>query len=174
MQWHCYRVSTTIPGITNSFEMIKLRRIFNSLSSINGSNNANKPSGWRWNSNFSGKTRSRIVRDGNGSLLRHDYNGGGEKNVKFFEARRNFYSTSSSTNGFRISEEVRMGVERGEPVVALESAIVSHGMPFPHNIETAFHLQTIVRQRVRCFVIYFNALFKIPNKRRWLTQSKHH
>jgi hypothetical protein len=66
------------------------------------------------------------------------------KNVKILGTWRNFCSSTY----FRVSDEVRVGVEKGEPIVALESAIITHGMPVPHNVETAFHLQNIVRQQV--------------------------
>ena len=35
------------------------------------------------------------------------------------------------------SDEVKKAMEEGKPVVALESTIISHGMPYPQNIETA-------------------------------------
>ena len=37
----------------------------------------------------------------------------------------------------RIHETVKKALERGEAVVALESTIISHGMPYPKNVETA-------------------------------------
>lgn len=39
---------------------------------------------------------------------------------------------------------------RGSPgsVVALESTIITHGMPYPHNLETALEVEQIVRQKV--------------------------
>ncbi|MBR1381945.1 MAG: pseudouridine-5'-phosphate glycosidase, partial [Paludibacteraceae bacterium] len=36
-----------------------------------------------------------------------------------------------------ISPEVQAALEAGKPVVALESTIISHGMPYPQNVETA-------------------------------------
>jgi pseudouridine-5'-phosphate glycosidase len=45
-----------------------------------------------------------------------------------------------------VADEVRGALERGEPVVALESTIVAHGMPFPQNLETARGLERIVRE----------------------------
>ena len=44
-----------------------------------------------------------------------------------------------------IDEEVRDALEEGRPVVALESTIVSHGMPYPQNIETARAAANAVR-----------------------------
>lgn len=43
------------------------------------------------------------------------------------------------------SEEVRAARARGAPVVALESTIIAHGMPYPQNAETARALENIVR-----------------------------
>ena len=36
---------------------------------------------------------------------------------------------------FRLSDEVSSAVRDGKPVVALESAIITHGMPYPTNLE---------------------------------------
>lgn len=44
-----------------------------------------------------------------------------------------------------LSEEVRDALSRGAPVVALESTIISHGMPFPRNAETALAVEAEVR-----------------------------
>ena len=43
------------------------------------------------------------------------------------------------------SEEVRAARLRGTPVVALESTIISHGMPYPQNVETAREVEQVVR-----------------------------
>ena len=37
----------------------------------------------------------------------------------------------------RVLPEVRKALDRGDPVVALESTIISHGMPYPQNFQTA-------------------------------------
>ncbi len=44
-----------------------------------------------------------------------------------------------------ISTEVKEAIERGKPVVALESTIISHGMPYPRNVETAVNVERIIR-----------------------------
>lgn len=44
-----------------------------------------------------------------------------------------------------ISPEVKDALEAGKPVVALESTIISHGMPYPRNVETAFLVEQTVR-----------------------------
>ncbi len=47
----------------------------------------------------------------------------------------------------KISEEVRQALASGKPVVALESTIISHGMPYPQNVETALAVEKIVREK---------------------------
>ena len=44
-----------------------------------------------------------------------------------------------------ISPEVKAALEAGKPVVALESTIISHGMPYPQNVETALKVEEIIR-----------------------------
>jgi pseudouridylate synthase len=46
----------------------------------------------------------------------------------------------------RISEEVEQAARSGQAVVALESTIISHGMPYPQNVEMAGAVEEIVRQ----------------------------
>lgn len=46
----------------------------------------------------------------------------------------------------KVSEEVKKALREGRPVVALESTIISHGMPYPRNVETALNVEQIVRQ----------------------------
>ncbi|UZQ83313.1 pseudouridine-5'-phosphate glycosidase [Thermoanaerobacter sp. RKWS2] len=45
-----------------------------------------------------------------------------------------------------LSKEVKEAMEERKPVVALESTIISHGMPYPENIETAKTLENIIRE----------------------------
>lgn len=45
-----------------------------------------------------------------------------------------------------LSDEVRKALEQNKPVVALESTIISHGMPYPQNVETAKNCERIVRE----------------------------
>ncbi len=44
-----------------------------------------------------------------------------------------------------ISPEVKKALDEGRPVVALESTIISHGMPYPQNVETALNVEKIIR-----------------------------
>ena len=45
-----------------------------------------------------------------------------------------------------INPEVAAALAAGKPVVALESTIISHGMPYPQNVETALNVERIVRE----------------------------
>src|SRR5690625_259395 len=45
-----------------------------------------------------------------------------------------------------LSEEVKKAVENKEPIVALESTIISHGMPYPENVKTATEVEEIIRE----------------------------
>ena len=45
-----------------------------------------------------------------------------------------------------IAPEVLDALNEGAPVVALESTIISHGMPYPKNLETALSLEALIRE----------------------------
>lgn len=45
-----------------------------------------------------------------------------------------------------INSEVSEALKAGKPVVALESTIISHGMPYPKNVETALRVEQIIRE----------------------------
>lgn len=46
---------------------------------------------------------------------------------------------------FTFSEEVSGALHFGRPVVALESTVISHGLPYPQNIETAYRIENLIR-----------------------------
>ena len=45
-----------------------------------------------------------------------------------------------------VKPEVAEAIANGKPVVALESTIISHGMPYPQNVETALNVERIIRE----------------------------
>ena len=45
-----------------------------------------------------------------------------------------------------IKPEVAKAMEEGIPVIALESTIISHGMPYPKNVETALAVEDVIRK----------------------------
>ncbi len=46
-----------------------------------------------------------------------------------------------------IAPEVKAALDSGKPVVALESTIISHGMPYPQNVQTARRVEEIIREQ---------------------------
>lgn len=49
-------------------------------------------------------------------------------------------------NYLQISPEVQYALHHHLPIVALESTIISHGMPYPKNVETALQCEAIIRE----------------------------
>ena len=45
----------------------------------------------------------------------------------------------------KLTSDVKAALARGRPVVALESTIIAHGMPYPQNYEMAKKVETIIR-----------------------------
>ncbi len=45
----------------------------------------------------------------------------------------------------QLSEEVKDAINAKQPIVALESTIISHGMPYPNNLTTAIEVEKIIR-----------------------------
>lgn len=45
------------------------------------------------------------------------------------------------------SEEVSGALHFGRPIVALESTVIAHGLPYPQNIETAYKLERLIREK---------------------------
>ena len=61
-----------------------------------------------------------------------------------------------STKSIVISDHVKSAIANREPVVALESTIITHGMPRPHNLQSAKKVQMIIKNEV-------SSLAKISN-----------
>lgn len=62
-----------------------------------------------------------------------------------------------------LSQEVATAIQENQPVVALESTIISHGMPFPQNMETALKVEEIVRKNgaIPATVAILDGRFKV-------------
>jgi len=60
-------------------------------------------------------------------------------------ACRNWHEEYPLNHYLDLNDEVRDALERKAPVVALESTIISHGMPYPRNAETALAVEAAVR-----------------------------
>jgi len=52
-----------------------------------------------------------------------------------------------SAEFLQISPEVQDALNNNKPIVALESTIISHGMPFPQNAQTALEVEDVIRQQ---------------------------
>ncbi len=61
-----------------------------------------------------------------------------------------------------IAPEVQEALNNNRPVVALESTIISHGMPYPQNVETALNVEKIIRDNgaVPCTCAIINGKLK--------------
>ena len=64
------------------------------------------------------------------------------------KALLNFSKRRFSSKSVVISEHVKSALSNREPVVALESTIITHGMPRPHNLECAKRVQKIIETEV--------------------------
>ncbi|MDX1786032.1 MAG: pseudouridine-5'-phosphate glycosidase, partial [Roseovarius sp.] len=73
------------------------------------------------------------------------------------------------------SDEARAARENGVPIVALESTIITHGMPYPQNLETARAVEDIVRKAgaVPATIAVIEGALHIglsPDQLNWLAQ----
>ena len=75
-----------------------------------------------------------------------------------------------------ISTEVQQALKTGQPVVALESTIISHGMPYPQNLETAHAVENIIREEsaVPATIAIMNGRIKIGLSQDELEQFAEH
>ncbi|MDP6656587.1 MAG: pseudouridine-5'-phosphate glycosidase [SAR324 cluster bacterium] len=75
-----------------------------------------------------------------------------------------------------ISTEVQQALKTGQPVVALESTIISHGMPYPQNLETAHAVEDIIREEsaVPATIAIMNGRIKIGLSQDELEQFAEH
>ena len=56
-------------------------------------------------------------------------------------------SLSPSTQAYlNVHTEVAQALSQGKPVVALESTIIAHGMPYPQNVHTALEVEAVIRE----------------------------
>ncbi len=64
---------------------------------------------------------------------------------------------------FEINPEVVDAIKQGRPVVALESTIISHGMPYPENVATALAAEKIIRDEgaVPATIAIIKGVFKV-------------
>ncbi len=63
----------------------------------------------------------------------------------------------------KFTEEIADALQNNKPVVALESTVIAHGLPFPNNLETAHKLENIIRENgaIPATIAVFNGEFCI-------------
>jgi pseudouridine-5'-phosphate glycosidase len=61
-------------------------------------------------------------------------------------SKRNISNINSLKPFIEISNEVQNALKLGLPIVALESTIISHGMPYPRNIKVAYEVEDKIRE----------------------------
>lgn len=66
-----------------------------------------------------------------------------------------------------VSQEVSEALRSHSPVVALESTIISHGMPYPANLQTALQVEEVIRNQVIGYRQTFGIWWSIINYRYW-------
>ncbi|HEY7357115.1 MAG TPA: pseudouridine-5'-phosphate glycosidase [Ktedonobacterales bacterium] len=54
-------------------------------------------------------------------------------------------SNQSTSTYLAVAEEVRVALTDGRPVVALESTVIAHGLPYPTNVEAARAMEAVIR-----------------------------
>ncbi|MFA6844344.1 MAG: pseudouridine-5'-phosphate glycosidase [Sphaerochaetaceae bacterium] len=55
--------------------------------------------------------------------------------------------TNETKGILEYSPEVKKAMQENQPIVALESTIISHGMPYPQNVQTARTVESIIREQ---------------------------
>jgi pseudouridine-5'-phosphate glycosidase len=60
-------------------------------------------------------------------------------------------SSFNYNNCIDVSPEVSKALRSHNPVVALESTIISHGMPYPQNLQTAVEVEEVIRKQVNVY-----------------------
>lgn len=60
-----------------------------------------------------------------------------------------------------ISDVVSQAIKNNEPLVALESTIITHGMPYPANLQTALKVENTIKAKVylHCSLISFDETY---------------
>ena len=75
-----------------------------------------------------------------------------------------------------VSDEVKEALEQNKPVVALESTIISHGMPYPQNVETALKVEQIIRDNgaIPATIAIINGQMRAGNHRHYYLDDCSH
>lgn len=76
---------------------------------------------------------------------------------------RNVFSIFNFKMNFLFSDEVADALANKKPIVALESTVIAHGLPYPQNVETARNLENIVRENgaIPATIAVFDGEFRV-------------
>lgn len=66
-----------------------------------------------------------------------------QSQIQFYRSYSNFENPKLS-----FGEDFAIAKENNLPIVALESTIITHGMPYPDNLTTALEVEDVIRQKV--------------------------
>ncbi|XP_045470546.1 pseudouridine-metabolizing bifunctional protein C1861.05 [Harmonia axyridis] len=69
------------------------------------------------------------------------------KNFRYFSNFNVSMANLTRSGVLLIKEEVKRALERNDPVVALESTIITHGLPYPDNVKCAMDVENEIRQK---------------------------
>ena len=82
-----------------------------------------------------------------------------------FNRRYNHHETNYliKNNYLSVSDHIKDAVANKEPVVALESTIITHGLPYPNNYETALEVEQVIRDSgaIPATIAFFNGKLKV-------------
>ena len=84
----------------------------------------------------------------------------GMTNQLRYDTRRALKIDSSM---IEISHNVSQALKNNEPIVALESTIITHGMPYPANLETALKVESAIKVKVLKFIISLKYVVSFSN-----------
>eukprot|EP00571_Detonula_confervacea_P003575 CAMPEP_0172313262 /NCGR_PEP_ID=MMETSP1058-20130122/19849_1 /TAXON_ID=83371 /ORGANISM="Detonula confervacea, Strain CCMP 353" /LENGTH=666 /DNA_ID=CAMNT_0013026885 /DNA_START=141 /DNA_END=2137 /DNA_ORIENTATION=+ len=83
--------------------------------------------------------------------------------MAFHQALRRYTTSSAAPSCVKLLPEVAEALSSGRPVVALESTIVAHGMPYPQNLELAKDVSQILRNKgvIPATIAIKNGVFRV-------------
>jgi len=76
----------------------------------------------------------------------HFLDGMNQENIRRSMMEASHHGSKALNKYLDLSAEVAEAMAQGKPVVALESTIISHGMPYPQNVETALKVEAAIRE----------------------------
>ena len=90
--------------------------------------------------------------------------------MKFFQKSalaslfKRYNSSYLAKNQFiKVNDQIKDAVRNNSPVVALESTIITHGLPYPNNYETALEVENVIRDAggIPATIAFLNGMLKV-------------